>query len=82
MGKMSSSGDFSIIFKPVVTCSECGKMLTRTLEAEGTEVICPKCGAKLLYSVHENRVITILEQPSPKRRRHLSKYLSLTEKAM
>lgn len=66
------AGDYD--FRLYVCCPDCGSKASKSEPTDGSDVICPKCGAKLKFSIDDQKVTTELLKPSKRRIAALRQY--------
>ena len=72
MGNKSLTGGYD--FRLHVGCPDCGSKVSKSEPTDGSDIICPKCGAKLKFSINDQTVTTELLKPSKRRLAALRQY--------
>jgi predicted amidophosphoribosyltransferase len=73
MGKKKFvAGDYD--FRLYVGCPDCGSKASRSEATDGADIICPKCGAKLKFTINDQTVTTELLTPSKRRLAAMRQY--------
>ena len=72
MGNKSLTGGYD--FRLHVGCPDCGSKVSKSEPTDGSDIICPKCGAKLKFSINDQTITTELLKPSKRRLAALRQY--------
>ena len=72
MGENIFTEDYD--FRLHVGCPDCGGDASKSEPTNGSDITCPRCGAKLKFSIKGQTVTAELLKPSKRRRAALRQY--------